>query len=159
MMPLLEVPLGLSGKVYCSPMPFSSFDPERNLFSQYLQKGISTVVLLVDDADCVTKAGKDLRHFYQAQGLGVIHLPIPDFRIPAQGALREAVLQAIEKAERGENIVVHCHAGLGRTGMFIACMAKQVLGLSGNEAIAWIRQRVTPKAVETVDQEHIVSEF
>ena len=37
-------------------------------------------------------------------------------------------------------------------GMFAACLAREALGLSGDEALAWIRELV-PGAVETRGQE------
>jgi hypothetical protein len=39
--------------------------------------------------------------------------------------------------------------------MFTACLAKHVLGLSGEEAIAWIRHYI-PGAVETSLQRQLV---
>ena len=53
-------------------------------------------------------------------------------------------------------MVIHCHAGLGRTGMFAACMAKGGLDYSSEEAIQWVRESI-PGAVEVRDQEVPVS--
>ena len=85
----------------------------------------------------------------------MIHLPIPDFDVPSREALEEAVEKTVEHAQAGRNIVIHCHAGLGRTGLFVAYLAKQVLGLSSEEAIHWTR-RYVPHALETYEQEKFI---
>jgi protein-tyrosine phosphatase len=61
----------------------------------------------------------------------------------------------IASAQAGHNIVVHCSAGIGRTGLFMAALAKQVLGLSGAEALQWIRSYI-PHAVETPEQQRLL---
>ena len=61
-------------------------------------------------------------------------------------------------ARSGENLVIHCHAGVGRTGIFAACMAQDVLGLSADEAINWVRQSI-PFAVETAYQQQFVRAY
>jgi protein-tyrosine phosphatase len=49
--------------------------------------------------------------------------------------LEEAIKKTVKHALVGNNILIHCHAGLGRTGLFVAYLAKRVLGLSSEEAI------------------------
>jgi len=44
---------------------------------------------------------------------------------------------------------------VGRTGLFAACLARRVLGLSGEDAIRWVR-RFIPEAVETSEQWQMV---
>jgi protein-tyrosine phosphatase len=43
----------------------------------------------------------------------------------------------------------------GRTGLFMAYLAKRCLGLSGAEALQWVR-RFIPRAVETPEQQQLV---
>ena len=155
---LVELPFGLPGRVYRSPMPFKRHDPQGDLYEQYKQEAISVVVMLADDDECIRETGRDLRAFYHTNGLEVIYLPIPDFGIPKRNALSRALDSTIAQARSGKNIVVHCNGGLGRTGVFLACLAKRVLGLSGEEAASWVRGKV-PGAIETEAQYQAVLNF
>ena len=156
--PLIELPFGLPGRVFRSPMPFRAGDTQGDVFRQYLEQQISVVVVLVDDAECLVRTGRNLREFYENSGMEVIHLPIPDFDVPAQEALTAAVAAAQASASAGKNLAVHCYAGYGRTGMFLACMARRVLGMSAYEAIDWVRSYV-PTAIEVPEQVEVVKAF
>lgn len=145
----------LHGRIYRSPMPFGPYDPQGQALSEMLENGVSVVVMLASDDEALRKAGCDLRERYQAEGLQVIHLPIPDFSIPDRAELDQAVEQAIDLAKQGKNIAVHCSAGIGRTGLFMAEMAKQAMGMPGEEAVRWVRKYV-PHAVETEEQVRFV---
>ena len=158
MEPFTELPFHLPGRVFRSAMPFSSFDPGDKLLDRYLEEQVSVVVLLVSDENCWIHSGRDLRSLYQVQGLTVIHLPFPDFGVPEQDELERTVTAAVEYSLEGKNIAVHCQAGIGRTGMFTACLARRTLGLSGDEAIKWVRQRI-PGGIETQEQEQMVRSF
>jgi protein-tyrosine phosphatase len=92
---------------------------------------------------------------YLQEGWTVLYLPIPDFGVPTKDDLEQAVMKTITYAQAGHHVVVHCLAGIGRTGLFMACLAKRVLGLSGAEALQWVRCYL-PRAVETAEQRRLV---
>jgi len=150
--PLTELPFGLPGRLFRSPMPFGPYDLHGEVYDQFREEQITVVVLLADEDECLHKAGRNLRALYIDEGLQVLYLPIPDFSVPTKDDLEQAVLRTIAYAQAGHNIVVHCSAGIGRTGLFMASLAKQVLGLSGAEALQWIRHYI-PHAVETPEQQ------
>jgi protein-tyrosine phosphatase len=157
-MVLTYIPLDLPGKLYRSPMPFARFDPDEEAFNQFLEAGITTVVMLIEEGEDQYRAGRDLKALYLQNGMEVIHFPIADFDTPEdKHLLDEALQQVLEKAQRGENIAVHCFAGRGRTGMFLALLVRQILGVGGEEAIATLRDYFP--AVETKAQEQLVINY
>lgn len=158
MMEITWLPFNLAGKIYRSAMPFSAYDPDGTLLQGYLHRDIDQVVMLVEDHEARLKTGRDLRRAYEEAGLSVLYLPIIDFSVPERETCSRVVDQVLESMSAGVNTVVHCHAGLGRTGLFAACLAKQILSASGEEALTWIR-RYIPGAVETRAQQDFVNDF
>lgn len=158
MTPLTEIPLHLPGRVYRSPMPYSRYDQPGELLDQYQRNGVDVVVQLVSDEEALSRSQRELRELYGRRGLEVIYLPMPDFGAPAMDQLTPAVEAALEKAASGRNLAVHCHAGIGRTGLFLACMARRALGLGGLEAVHWVRQYI-PDALEVQEQVNMAIDF
>lgn len=155
---ITELPFGLPGKVYRSAMPFGLYDQEGKVYPAYLDADISTVVILVETSEILEKSGRDLRKLYLKQGMGLLHLPIQDYDIPDPKVLKQTVTEALDLVRQGKNIAIHCSGGIGRTGMMLACMAKQVFHTDGEQAIAWVRKYV-PGAVETDYQRQLVIDF
>ena len=155
---LTHIPYGLPGQIYRSPMPFGDFDYGHTTLEEFRQAGIDTVVMLTTSEENLVRAGRDLGAMYESEGVGVIHLPIVDFDVPEDDTAMETALdEAIAQAEAGKNIAIHCFAGRGRTGMFMALLARRILGMEGHQAITWLREFFP--AVETEEQAQIVINY
>lgn len=88
---------------------------------------------------------------------GDIRLEVQDYHTPDDSNLVSlAVLKAYRHALNGEMVFVHCMGGLGRTGLFLAIMAK-VSGVS--DPIGFVRREYNGHAVETREQMKYVHEF
>lgn len=87
-------------------------------------------------------------------GLEGLHLPIPDFTPPDDASVDEFLAKARFYAHEGKAVVVHCGAGMGRTGTLIACYLVDK-GFDAAEAIQLVR-RSRPGSIETAEQEEAV---
>lgn len=88
----------------------------------------------------------------------MLRLPLADFTAPSPARL-EATLAALLAAMRDSPelpVYIGCRAGIGRTGMLIAALAR----LAGHaDPIAWVRAHYHPGAVETAAQQAVVAAF
>lgn len=129
-------------------MPFGLYDPNGKIIDEYYAAHISTVVVLAESDECKDKSGRDLFGLYREQGFGTIDLPIPNYGVPNSNVICETLAKAEQLCVAGNNVVIHCSAGLGRTPFFAALLAKRVLKISGIEALAWL-SRHKPDALLT----------
>lgn len=82
----------------------------------------------------------------------------PDFCLPLnRTTAADALFEAWTRAEF-ERVEIACAGGNGRTGTALACLA--VLdGIPNHQAVAYVRQHYSPRAVETPWQRWFVSRF
>jgi protein-tyrosine phosphatase len=156
---LIEIPFGFNGKIFRSPMPFSPYDETRQVWSLYRQMNVQFVLVLAEKNEILDYSKQDLLGFYESQGVSVEHFPIPDYQVPRNlDAFRVMIENVKSRAETGINLAVHCLAGIGRTGLVLAVMAKEYLKMDSDEAIWWVRTRV-PGAVETEQQVQFIRDY
>jgi len=68
-----------------------------------------------------------------------LHLPMQNLGLPRElAAFRDGVRQAANSLTAGDAVLLHCAAGIGRTGSAAACMLKQ-LGLPTDDALQRVR--------------------
>lgn len=85
-----------------------------------------------------------------AAGLVFRSFPIVDFGLPPVRAFRALVNEIEDEIRAGRGVVVHCRAGIGRSGMLVSCVAARFLGgdQPAVEAVAAARGRPIPDTEE-----------
>ena len=84
-------------------------------------------------------------------------LPVRDFSVPKDPRLVNHVLErAIDALLDGKRVYVGCMGGWGRTGLFLAVLAKAA---GCEDPVAYVREKYTARAVETDEQQEYVSKF
>lgn len=85
-------------------------------------------------------------------------LPVVDYGAPEAAELTAALRDVLGLIAANPDLPVYigCRAGIGRTGMMIAALAK----LAGHaDPIGWVRANYHPRAVETAEQRAVLAAF
>lgn len=119
---------------------------------------ITHVLTLATEEESHTITTLDLKKEYINAGLIVLDFPIKDQDTPDIMPFNLLMEQVQTDLSNGANIAVHCLSGTGRTGLFLACVARKILNLPEKEATAWVRESI-PKYVQTPSQKKFIENF
>src|SRR5437660_1375716 len=106
--------------------------PESLEEMQWLrQQGLEILLTLTEEPP--------YRRWINEAGLMLVHVPVVDMQPPSQEQLDHCVATITRAHARQMGVAVHCGAGLGRTGVVLACyfVTKE---MNAKNAIARVRR-------------------
>ncbi|XP_049879952.1 protein tyrosine phosphatase domain-containing protein 1-like isoform X2 [Pectinophora gossypiella] len=136
----------------------------RNIIQQFHSWGIRSVVNLQtpgEHASCgppLTRSGFTYDPaVFMANDIYYYNFAWPDYGEASLSGLMDMAKVLAFALQQGK-VAVHCHAGLGRTGVLIACYLVYSLRVRANDAIRLVRKR-RPRSVQTSGQILCVQQF
>ena len=129
----------------------------ENTLKIFKNHQIDIIVSLLETSELKLLGCDNLTKEIKLNNFVWFHFPITDFDIPTKNSLSELnlLLSELEKfLKKEKNIIIHCKAGLGRTGT-IASLLLTKLGLSTKNAVHYIR-KYRPGSIDTNEQKNFV---
>ena len=119
--------LWLCGKHFVGP------DPEEAL----RKTGATTVVCLSQAPELADRFPEYVEWLAANEPARAVWFPVPDLHAPDVGLAGDLVARLCARIERGEVLLVHCGAGIGRAGT-IAAAVLLAMGASLDDALATV---------------------
>ena len=86
------------------------------------------------------------------QDVKYLHVPTEDFSAPDMGKIDHTIDFIQERIKNGEPTMIHCAAGVGRTGTILACYLIKHHNFSVKDAIDKVRKE-RPGSIQSESQE------
>ncbi len=153
----VSLPPGVTGRLYLHSLP-GRYEPFAQAHAALERRGVTAVVSLLSLEEIQRKSA-EYAEAVKSQTLPCAWeaLPIPDFGVPSDREEFGALVERLAKALRaGERVLIHCGAGIGRTGTLAVCVLL-ALGLPLPEAAEAVG--AAGAGPETPGQRRWVEEF
>jgi atypical dual specificity phosphatase len=131
----------INDKLAGSGMPTSSSEVDW-----VLKKGIKSIITMTEDA---------LPESW-VKGIKYLHVPTEDLSAPDMEKIDQAVDFIHARIQSNEPVMVHCAAGIGRTGTILACYLVKYHKLSVTDAIEKVRKE-RQGSIQSESQEVAIS--
>lgn len=146
-----------TGRLALASMP-GRFEPWTEFMAEARRERVALVVCLAP-LDEVAELSPTYARLIGAGGLPFrwLHLPMRNFGLPEDLPAFRTGIERVDAALRdGETVLLHCAAGIGRTGSAAACVLK-CAGLGTEEALR--RVRAAGSNPENAVQSGLVEQF
>ncbi|XP_056429009.1 protein tyrosine phosphatase domain-containing protein 1-like isoform X2 [Hyla sarda] len=155
----------ITDEILATSRPSTRLIQNYNITEQFHKFGIRSLInaqLPWEHGHCGDSLEPQSGFSYRPQdfmdsGISFYNFGLPDFGVVAVPRILDAV-KVIAFALREGRVAVHCHAGLGRTGVLIACYLIYACRVSAADAIRFLRLR-RPGSIQTGSQVSLVCDF
>ena len=153
-----DVKRKLHGKIWKKPDNFS-WVIEGKLAGSAIPTSIDEVQWAIDQGvkSIITIREEPLDDSW-TKGVNYLHVHSNDMGVPEFNDLVNTVDFVHKRIANNEPVMVHCLAGLGRTGTVLACYLIKHQKMSADKAIQKIRDE-RPGSIQSFSQEEIIFQF
>ncbi|XP_052583810.1 protein tyrosine phosphatase domain-containing protein 1 isoform X1 [Peromyscus californicus insignis] len=145
--------------------PSSELLEKYQIIEQFLGHGIKTIINLQrpgEHASCGNSLEQEsgftyLPEAFMEAGIYFYNFGWKDYGVASLTAILDMVKVMTFALQEGK-VAVHCHAGLGRTGVLIACYLVFATRMTADQAIIFVRAK-RPNSIQTRGQLLCVREF
>ncbi|XP_013006104.2 protein tyrosine phosphatase domain-containing protein 1 isoform X2 [Cavia porcellus] len=145
--------------------PSSELLQKYHIIEQFLSHGIKTIINLQrpgEHASCGNSLEQDsgftyLPEAFMEAGIYFYNFGWKDYGVASLTAILDMVKVMTFALQEGK-VAIHCHAGLGRTGVLIACYLVFATRMTADQAIIFVRAK-RPNSIQTRGQLLCVREF
>ncbi|XP_062955979.1 protein tyrosine phosphatase domain-containing protein 1 isoform X2 [Cynocephalus volans] len=145
--------------------PSSELLERYHIIEQFLSHGIKTIINLQrpgEHASCGSPLEQEsgftyLPEAFMEAGIYFYNFGWKDYGVASLTTLLDMVKVMTFALQEGK-VAVHCHAGLGRTGVLIACYLVFATRMTADQAIIFVRAK-RPNSIQTRGQLLCVREF
>ena len=141
-----------------SPRPRGGEDLDEEIFS-LRAAGVDLVVSLLEAAEIRELDLLGQKASCERNNIAFCHFPIPDRGIPEHtGNFNSLVALLAREVEAGKSLVIHCRAGIGRTGL-VACCLLQSLGMKSEQSWLLLGEARGVSVPDTAEQRKYAESF
>ncbi|MGH0127618.1 UNVERIFIED_CONTAM: hypothetical protein FKN15_035258 [Acipenser sinensis] len=145
--------------------PSTTLIKEYNIIEQFTKLNIKSIINMQvqgEHAHCGPPLEQESGFSYVPQifmenGIYFFNFGMPDFGVSSLIRILDGV-KVLTFALKEGKVAVHCHAGLGRTGVLVACYLIYATRVSPSEAIHFVRIK-RPSSIQTQPQIDLVFDF
>jgi len=151
----VDLPPEVGGRLFLHSLP-ARHEAWADFVAAAQAHGLGRIVSLTADAEIAQRSPAYAAAIRRGElPCARVSFPVPDYGVPTDRARFAALARDVAAGLRtGERVLVHCGAGIGRTGTFAACVLV-ALGLGAAEALATVR--AAGSAPETSEQLALVT--
>ena len=148
---------GRLGLTICPGRRDRGRDLEADL-DMIVKEGVTHLVCLITESELEWAGVRQLAESVRQRNIQFHHMPTPDQGAPGTEDTQALVHTIAGALDLGENVVIHCMGGLGRSGTLAACVL-MAHGVPASAAIAEVRRCRGPRAIESREQAQFVQSF
>ncbi|XP_035995123.1 protein tyrosine phosphatase domain-containing protein 1 [Fundulus heteroclitus] len=145
--------------------PSTEIIQKYNVIDQFIRNGIRTVINLQlpgEHASCgkplEPESGFSYRpEVFMENNIYFYNFGWSDYGVSNLSTILDMVKVMAFALQEGK-VAVHCHAGLGRTGVLLACFLTYTTRMTANQAILYVRAK-RPNSIQTRGQLRCIREF
>jgi protein-tyrosine phosphatase len=150
---MFAIETATAGGLYIAPHPRGASE-----IAQFAAQGITCIVSLIEAPEALVLGIAEAPLWCARAGMEFVSLPIADFALPAPSAFTATVADIVARMNDGQQVLVHCRAGIGRSGM-VCSGVLMALGATAEAAVRRVTAARGQEVPDTAEQRAFIARF